>query len=77
MKSSEWFETTVALVLAAVAIAIATFLSFQVSTGPGYATWPDKVSALARSVGLGPVLDYAENWIYAVNRPGDPLTYRR
>ena len=67
----EWLDTTIALLLAAVAVAIAAFVGARVSTGDGYTSWQDKASSVVRSVGLGSVLDYVENWIYSVNGPGN------
>lgn len=66
----EWLGTTIALTLAAVAVATAVFLGTRVSTGDGYATFQDKASSVIRNVGLGSVLDTVDNWIYTVNRPG-------
>jgi hypothetical protein len=70
-RKGEWLGTTIALFLAAVAVAIAAFVGAQLSTGHGYASWQDKASSLVRSVGMGPVLDYVENWIYSFNGPGN------
>jgi hypothetical protein len=64
-------RTTIASVLAAVAVAIAAVVGAQVSTGHGYASWQDRASSLVRSVGMGPVLDYVENWVYSFNGPGN------
>ncbi|MDT5058541.1 MAG: hypothetical protein QOF66_6907 [Mycobacterium sp.] len=70
-RLGEWLNTTVALTLAAVAVAIAAFVGTQVSTGQGYTPWQDRASSLVRRVGLGSVLDYVENWFYSVNGPGN------
>jgi uncharacterized membrane protein YidH (DUF202 family) len=56
-RKGGWLRTTIALVLAAVAVAIAAFVGAEVSTGHGYASWQDKASSLVRSVGMGPALD--------------------
>jgi hypothetical protein len=60
-----------ALLLAAVAVTTAAFVGTRVSTGDGYTSWQDRASSIVRSVGLGSVLDYAENLIYSVNGPGN------
>jgi hypothetical protein len=70
-RPGEWLNTTVALTLAAVAVAIAAFVGTQAATGHGYAPWQDRASSLVRRAGLGSVLDYVENWFYSVNGPGN------
>jgi len=67
----EWRSTTVALMLAAVAVAVASLVGVGVSTGGGYAPWQDRASSLARSVGLGSVLDTVANWVYSLDKPGN------
>ena len=70
-RRSEWLDTTIAVLLAAIAVASAAFVGMRVSTGDGYTSWQDKASSVVRAVGLGSVLDYVENWIYSVNGPGN------
>ena len=66
----EWVSTTVAVVLTAVLVAIASFVGTRVSVGEGPASWQDKASSLVRSVGLGSPLDTVENWDLLGQRVG-------
>jgi hypothetical protein len=64
-------STMSALLLAAVAVAAASVVGVEVSTGNGYAPWQDQASTLARSVGLGSVFDSIANWAYSLDGPGN------
>jgi hypothetical protein len=66
-----WVGAWAAALLIAGTAAVGAVAFVQLSGGRGYATWQDRSSTALRAVGLGPVLDRFENWLYTRSGPPD------
>ncbi|MCU1701523.1 MAG: hypothetical protein JWR34_7586 [Mycobacterium sp.] len=69
-RGRRWTVWAAALVVIASTVFLGTQFA-QTAVAPGYATWQDKTSTLLRAVGMGPVLDRAETWLYTRSAPSD------